>query len=92
MHGFVLLAIAFMLRGQITAATIAMTLAINFKQMALYFCIPFAVYALQLIASKNSLLGTSNMIVWLLVVFTATNLVIWLPWLVKDNAFDLEGA
>ena len=89
MHGFVLLAIAFMIRGQITAATIAMTLAINFKQMALYFCIPFAVYALQLIASKNSLLGTIKMIFWLIVVFTATNLVIWLPWLVKDNAFDL---
>ncbi len=61
-----------------------MTLAINFKQMALYFCIPFAVYALKLIASKNSILGASTMIVWLLFVFAATNIVIWLPWFVKD--------
>jgi hypothetical protein len=32
------------------------------------------------------------MIIWLLFVFTATNILLWLPWLFKDEKFDLEGA
>lgn len=43
-----------MIRGKIEYATIAMALAINFKQMALYFSIPFAVYALSQLAQKAS--------------------------------------
>ena len=46
MHGFVLAAIGFMIKGQLILAVISMVLAINFKQTALYFALPFAVYAL----------------------------------------------
>lgn len=49
MHGLVLLAIASILRGRIAQATVFMVLAINFKQMALYFALPFGVYALALL-------------------------------------------
>jgi hypothetical protein len=43
MHGLVLWAVYFMFRSRIELAVIAMVLAIHFKQMALYFALPFAV-------------------------------------------------
>ena len=46
MHGLVLWGVYFMMRGKIEYAVIFMVMAINFKQMALYFALPFAVYAL----------------------------------------------
>jgi len=44
MHGFVLFAIAFAIRGEFIFATISMVLAVNFKQTALYFALPFVIY------------------------------------------------
>jgi alpha-1,3-glucosyltransferase len=49
MHGLVVWGIAFMFSGQLELAVIAMVLAINFKQMALYFALPFGVYALTIV-------------------------------------------
>jgi uncharacterized membrane protein len=46
MHGLVLFGVWFMMNNKIELAVIAMILAINFKQMALYFAIPFGVFAL----------------------------------------------
>jgi alpha-1,3-glucosyltransferase len=48
MHGFVLWAVYFMMKQDMTKAVFFMVLAINFKQMALYFAIPFGVYTLAL--------------------------------------------
>jgi hypothetical protein len=48
MHGLVLWAISFMFESRIEMAVIFMVLAINFKQMALYFALPFGAYALGL--------------------------------------------
>lgn len=77
-----------MLRGKITGATIAMTLAINFKQMALYFSLPFALYALAMISSRKSIVGTITTILSLLTVFAVTNLLLWSPWFLQGT----EGA
>ena len=46
MHGFVLAAIGLMIKGHLCLAVVSMVLAVNFKQTALYFALPFAVYAL----------------------------------------------
>ena len=52
MHGLVLWAIALILNGKIALATVAMVLSINFKQMSLYFALPFGVYALALLLQR----------------------------------------
>lgn len=49
MHGLVLWATYFILKGNVELAVVAMVLAVNFKQMALYFGMPFAFYALSLL-------------------------------------------
>ena len=49
MHGLVLWGVYFMFKGQIERAVVAMVLAVHFKQMALYFGLPFGVYAIALI-------------------------------------------
>jgi len=52
MHGFVLWAIALILNGKIAFATVAMVLSVNFKQMSLYFALPFGVYALAILLQR----------------------------------------
>jgi alpha-1,3-glucosyltransferase len=47
MHGLVLWAIVMITRGNLVRATVFMVLACMFKQMALYFALPFGVYALS---------------------------------------------
>jgi len=52
MHGLVLYGVWFMMNNQIEVAVVFMVLAINFKQMALYFAIPFGVFAFSKLYSK----------------------------------------
>jgi len=47
MHGFVLFAIAFVMRDNFILATVFMVFAVNFKQTALYFALPFVVYVIS---------------------------------------------
>jgi alpha-1,3-glucosyltransferase len=53
MHGLVLWAIAFILEEKVEFAVVAMVLAINFKQMALYFALPFGVFALAILIRQE---------------------------------------
>ena len=54
MHGLVLWGVYFMFRGQIEYAVVAMVLGVHFKQMALYFALPFGVYALMLVWQQST--------------------------------------
>ncbi len=47
MHGFIIFAIAFIINGHLKLAVVSMTLAVNFKQTAFYFVLPFGVFALM---------------------------------------------
>lgn len=87
MHGFVLWAIAFIMDGKIALATICMVLAINFKQMALYFAFPFGVYALSLLWERHrgNFVSIGLAIIGLLSVFVATNVVIWSPFVMQGG-------
>lgn len=60
-----------------------MVLAINFKQMALYFALPFGVYALAKLWQRHqgNLLKVSLSIIGLLVVFALTMTIIWSPFI-----------
>jgi len=81
MHGLVLWAIAFILQGRIALATVAMVLSINFKQMSLYFALPFGVYALALLFKrwKGNIVKIITHIGFLIGVFITTIAVVWSP-------------
>ena len=87
MHGLVLWAIALILDGKIALATVAMVLSVNFKQMSLYFALPFGVYALALLLQryKQNVLKTSIHILFLLVVFVLTNVLVWSPFIISGG-------
>lgn len=96
MHGLVLWGAYFMMNDQLELAVIAMVLALNFKQMALYFALPFAFYALAKVWNRTSgrremtsrILSTATHLVWLGIVFLVTLAIVWLPWVmetVKDH-------
>lgn len=99
MHGFVLLAVAFVLRDHFKLATFCMVLAVNFKQTALYFALPFVVYVVARLTiihhSPNISIQIQTVInrcMVLGVVFVATNLLIWKPFLFPDNKLNFELA
>jgi ALG6, ALG8 glycosyltransferase family len=54
MHGLALWGAYFMMTNQLELAVVSMVLALNFKQMALYFGLPFAFFALAKIWNKSA--------------------------------------
>jgi alpha-1,3-glucosyltransferase len=90
MHGFVLWAVYFALTSRLSLAVVFMVLAVNFKQMALYFALPFAVYALSILWKQAQAKGKGNRIKQLgyltlrivlhVVVLILTFAVVWWPW------------
>ena len=89
MHGLVLWAVYFMLKRSFTYAVLFMVLAVNFKQMALYFAIPFGVFTVALLfkgfkLNSNSELQIFSKLFWLVVVFVVSNLALWLPLIYHD--------
>lgn len=68
-----------------------MVLAINFKQMALYFAFPFGVYALALLYKrhKGSIVKIAMSIIGLLIVFAITTAVIWSPFIYYGTTQDI---
>lgn len=90
MHGFALWAVYFALTSRLSLAVVFMVLAVNFKQMALYFALPFAVYALSILWKQAQAKGKGNRIkqlgyltlriVLLVVVLILTFAVVWWPW------------
>ena len=90
MHGLALWGAYFMMNSQLDLAVVAMVLALNFKQMALYFALPFAFFALAKIWNRKQktslpakLLYTGSQIVWLGIVFVMATCIVWLPWVMQ---------
>lgn len=91
MHGMVLWAIYFMLTSRLEWAVVFMVSAVNFKQMALYFGMPFAFMTLGLLlklasqrfkGDKVKIAGYIGLrAIGLIVVFAVTIGVIWFPWI-----------
>ncbi len=82
-HGLVLWAVWFVFNEYYELAVIAMTLAVNFKQPALYFAFPFAAVTLGKILSNardiTSAYQATMRVFNLLVAFLVVNVIIWLP-------------
>ncbi len=98
MHGMVLWAIYFMLTSRLEWAVVFMVSAVNFKQMALYFGMPFAFMTLGLLlklasqrfkGDKVKMAGYIGLrAIGLIVVFAVTIGVIWLPWIKETLTGD----
>jgi alpha-1,3-glucosyltransferase len=92
MHGLVLWATYHILVGRIELAVVLMVMAANFKQMGLYFGMPFAFYALASLWRKAShrykksycitrLFYVGLRILGLITVFLITLALLWYPWI-----------
>lgn len=98
MHGMVLWAIYFMLTSRLEWAVVFMVSAVNFKQMALYFGMPFAFMTLGLLlklasqrfkGDKVKIAGYIGLrAIGLIVVFAVTIGVIWFPWIKETVTGD----
>ena len=98
MHGMVLWAIYFMLTSRLEWAVVFMVSAVNFKQMALYFGMPFAFMTLGLLlklasqrfkGDKVKMAGYIGLrAIGLVVVFAVTIGVIWFPWIKETVTGD----
>ena len=93
MLGLVILGISFMIRGNLVMAVVAMTMAVNFKITAVYYLLPFGVYALTQVIKKSNSQNTGTMILFmvlritlLIFVFIAVNLIIWWPWIFERDS------
>ena len=99
MHSFVILAIAFALRENFVLATISMVLAVNFKQTALYFALPFVVFTIARLYQRHNSTNIAMQVdavvtrcILLGFVFVATNAIIWYPWWYVDGRVNWVGA
>jgi alpha-1,3-glucosyltransferase len=98
MHGMVLWGIYFMLTSRLEWAVVFMVSAVNFKQMALYFGMPFAFMTLGLLlklasqrfkGDKVKMAGYIGLrAIGLVVVFAVTIGVIWFPWIKETVTGD----
>ena len=90
MHGLVLWAVYFIITQRIEWAVVFMVAAVNFKQMALYFAMPFAFMTLGSLyklacqrfkGDKSKIIGYMGVrCLGLALVFAATIGVLWYPW------------
>ena len=95
MHGFFVLAIFFLYSENYILAIIFYSFCINFKQMGLYYAIPFPLYVIKKMFFNNSKKENNNIILSLIyigiygLITLITNVVIYLPWLKSKRTNDV---
>ena len=96
MHGFFVLALFFLYSENYILAIIFYSFCINFKQMGLYYAIPFPLYVLKKLFFNNSKKDNNNNS-FLSLIYVAlygivtliTNIIIYLPWLKSRRINDV---
>ena len=95
MHGFFVYAIFFLYSENYILAIISYSFCINFKQMGLYYAIPFPLYVIKKMFFNNSKKENNNIILSLIyvgiygLITLITNVVIYLPWLKSKRINDV---
>ena len=89
MHGLFLFALYFLYNANIILAIIFYCLCVNFKQMGLYYSIPFPLYALKYIFKNNNILKSIIKICIYGIVTILTLVLIWLPWITTKTYEDV---
>ena len=97
MHGFFVLALYFLYTENYIFAIIFYSFCVNFKQMGLYYALPFPLYVIKkmfLSKPKNNE-KTNNIIVSIIyigiygIITLITNVIIYLPWLKAKKINDV---
>ena len=85
MHGFFILSVLFLYSENFFLSIIFFSLCVNYKQMGLYFAIPFPLYVPKKLffESKNNYSITISLIYLIIygIITLITNMIIYLPWL-----------
>jgi alpha-1,3-glucosyltransferase len=89
MHGFFVLSVYFLFNKNFTICIALFACCINFKQMGLYYALPFPVYVIKYLFSKyskalNLVYVIKYGVTTILVVF-----IIWAPWLSTGNHMNV---
>ena len=84
MHGFFIFAVYFLYKNKFIFAIIFYSMCINFKQMGMYYAIPFPIYVIRYLTKKDFV---NNFISFLLygIVTISSLCLIWSPWLFYQN-------
>jgi alpha-1,3-glucosyltransferase len=99
MHGFFVLALSFLYIEKYILAIIFYSFCLNFKQMGLYYAIPFPLYVIKKLffdkSKKNENVNNNNIFISLVyigiygIVTLITNVIIYLPWLKSNKMNDV---
>ena len=89
MHGLFLFALYFLYNGNIILAIIFYCLCVNFKQMGLYYSIPFPLFALKYTFKNNNILISLTKIFLYGIVTLLTLGLIWFPWIITKTYEDV---
>lgn len=95
MHGLYLLALYFLYSEYFILAIFTYSLCLNFKQMGLYYALPFPVFVLKLLWSRMNKINFNNILILFLQIlkygiFTILSfLIIWAPWILNNTYSDV---
>ena len=96
MHGFFVLALFFLYSEKYILAIIFYSFCINFKQMGLYYAIPFPLYVIKkMFFNKSKNKENNNALISLIyigiygIITIITNVIIYLPWLKTNKINDV---
>ncbi|XP_064535252.1 probable dolichyl pyrophosphate Man9GlcNAc2 alpha-1,3-glucosyltransferase [Drosophila montana] len=84
--GFLAIAVAALLCNRNYIAAFTFTLALNYKQMELYYALPFFTYLLSTCLSQNSLQLFVKKLLMIATTVLATFAILWYPWLTSIDA------
>ena len=93
MHGFFVLSVLFLYSENFILSIIFLSLCVNFKQMGLYFALPFPLYVLKKLFFENKKNNNATISFIYLIIYgiitLITNMVIYLPWLKTQKIQDV---
>ena len=84
MHGFFIFAVYFLYKNKFIFAIIFYSMCINFKQMGMYYAIPFPFYVIRYL-SKGTFINNFFSFLLYGIVTILSLCFIWSPWLIYQN-------
>ena len=91
MHGFFVIALFCLYTDNYLLAIIFYSFCVNFKQMGLYYAIPFPLYVIKKLffeKNNNKLLSLVNIFIYGITTII-TNVIIYIPWIKNKNINDV---
>ena len=92
MHGFFVLSVLFLFSENYILAIIFYSFCVNFKQMGLYYAIPFPLYVIKKLFFGNNNNNIIISIIYIIIygiITSITNIIIYLPWLKAQKIQDV---